>query len=152
MYLCKIKQFNLCFYKLCSLIPMNIDKLIVNCVVDSHMVETTHTTAFLFEMLTVWLIVIWLRPGFVLVHARKKLTVWLTYFEPMRRSFDRSRKQLAMGLTVWLIVIWLRPGFVLVHARKKLTVWLTYFEPMRRSFDRSRKQLAMGFIGTHLSC
>ena len=41
MYLCKIKQFNLCFYKLCSLIPMNIDKLIVNCVVDSHMVETT---------------------------------------------------------------------------------------------------------------
>ena len=40
MYLCKIKQFNLCFYKLCSLIPMNIDKLIVNCVVDSHMVET----------------------------------------------------------------------------------------------------------------
>ena len=40
MYLCKIKQHNLCFYKLCSLIPMNIDKLIVNCVVDSHMVET----------------------------------------------------------------------------------------------------------------
>lgn len=40
MYLCKIKEHNLCFYKLCSLIPMNIDKLIVNCVVDSHMVET----------------------------------------------------------------------------------------------------------------
>lgn len=40
MYLCKIKQFNLCFYKLCSLIPMNIDKLIVNCVVDNHTVET----------------------------------------------------------------------------------------------------------------
>ena len=40
MYLCKIKQFNLCFYKLCSLIPMNIDKLIVNCVADNHMVET----------------------------------------------------------------------------------------------------------------
>ena len=40
MYLCKLKQYNLCFYKLCSLIPMNIDKLIVNCVVDSHMVET----------------------------------------------------------------------------------------------------------------
>ena len=43
MYLCKIKQFNLCFYKLCSLIPMNIDKLIVNCVVDGHMVETAKT-------------------------------------------------------------------------------------------------------------
>ena len=40
MYLRKIKQFNLCFYKLCSLIPMNIDKLIVNCVVDNHTVET----------------------------------------------------------------------------------------------------------------
>ena len=40
MYLCKIKQFNLCFYKLCSLVPMNIDKLIVNNVIDSHMVET----------------------------------------------------------------------------------------------------------------
>ena len=46
MYLCKIKQFNLCFYKLCSLIPMNIDKLIVNCVVDSHMVETYMCRAF----------------------------------------------------------------------------------------------------------
>ena len=44
MYLCKIKQFNLCFYKLCSLIPMNIDKLIVNCVVDNHTVETYHNT------------------------------------------------------------------------------------------------------------
>ena len=40
MYLCKIKQHNLCFYKLCSLIPMNIDKLIVNRVVDNHTVET----------------------------------------------------------------------------------------------------------------
>ncbi len=40
MYLRKIKQFNLCFYKLCSLIPMNIDKLIVNWVVDNHTVET----------------------------------------------------------------------------------------------------------------
>ena len=40
MYLRKIKQFNLCFYRLCSLIPMNIDKLIVNCVVDNHTVET----------------------------------------------------------------------------------------------------------------
>lgn len=46
MYLCKIKQFNLCFYKLCSLIPMNIDKLIVNCVVDSHMVETRNECVF----------------------------------------------------------------------------------------------------------
>ena len=79
------------------------------------------------EQLTVWLIVIWLRP-------------------------NPDKLKQAEQLTVWLIVIWLRPGFVLVRARKKLTVWLTYFEPMRRSFDRSRKQLAMGFIGTHLSC
>lgn len=46
MYLRKIKQFNLCFYRLCSLIPMNIDKLIVNCVVDTHTVETRNECVF----------------------------------------------------------------------------------------------------------